>query len=342
VKYNSSGDFKWAVFDSFGVGGLNVVATDSFQIIVGGHTTDGYTLVKYNSAGERLWKCTRSTISSSYPIMKMSGAGDIYILGGWMSSKLALVKYTSAGLMAWTAIIDSINNTEHFRLDIDSLGNSYITATHYSWKSITMKVSPTGTILWKRFFIDENAFEYCPESIGQNQAGNVFVVGISRYTGQQKRIVLMYDSSGNLNGLFRTDLLLNDPLLYANNDDHLYLVSGKHIGVNLYDINVMRLRTKNNGNEKDPTVPDKFKLYPNYPNPFNADTFIRFDLPKPSKITLEILNLNGQKIQTLFNGSKKAGEYRIKWNASGLGSGIYYYTLKTEYSQETRKCLLIK
>ena len=64
----------------------------------------------------------------------------------------------------------------------------------------------------------------------------------------------------------------------------------------------------------DPALPDRNLLLSNYPNPFNPETIIKFSLKKDSKVLIEIYNLKGQKLITLVNEKKKAGNYNVKWD----------------------------
>jgi hypothetical protein len=90
-------------------------------------------------------------------------------------------------------------------------------------------------------------------------------------------------------------------------------------------------------------IPDKYSLYQNYPNPFNPTTNIRFALPKSSNITLKVYNINGQLIETLIkNEVVSAGTNEVKFNATSLASGIYFYTIETGSFKETKKMMLIK
>jgi hypothetical protein len=85
-----------------------------------------------------------------------------------------------------------------------------------------------------------------------------------------------------------------------------------------------------------------FALDQNYPNPFNPVTVISYDLPVDSWVTLRIYNLLGVEIATLVNEDKKPGRYEIKFDASTLSSGIYYYRLTAGQFIETRKLILIR
>lgn len=85
-----------------------------------------------------------------------------------------------------------------------------------------------------------------------------------------------------------------------------------------------------------------FQLLQNYPNPFNPNTTIEFEIPQREKVKIEIFNVLGQRIATLLNAEMESGRHRINFNASGLSSGVYFYTLRSGSFVETRKMLLIR
>lgn len=90
-------------------------------------------------------------------------------------------------------------------------------------------------------------------------------------------------------------------------------------------------------------LPEVFKVYDNFPNPFNPVTKIRFDLPKNSKIKINIYDLNGREISQPVNSNLKAGYYEVLWDASGLASGIYFCQLSVDNIQYTiKRMVLIK
>ncbi len=71
---------------------------------------------------------------------------------------------------------------------------------------------------------------------------------------------------------------------------------------------------------------ENYRLFQNYPNPFNPQTQIKFKVPQESRVKIIIYNSLGQKIKKLVDGNKSAGYYRVSFDASGLSSGIYFYT----------------
>ena len=67
-----------------------------------------------------------------------------------------------------------------------------------------------------------------------------------------------------------------------------------------------------------------FDLEPNYPNPFNPTTSIRYQIQQKGKVNLAIYNLRGELLETLVNNEQNAGAYSVQWNASRLSSGVYF------------------
>jgi len=95
---------------------------------------------------------------------------------------------------------------------------------------------------------------------------------------------------------------------------------------------------ESNSNE----IPNKFALEPNYPNPFNPVTKIKFDIPKQSVARIIIYDLLGREVTTLVNEQLKPGTYEIDWDGTGFASGVYFYSLVTDEFTETKRMVLIK
>ncbi|GMU96186.1 T9SS type A sorting domain-containing protein [Ignavibacterium album] len=92
----------------------------------------------------------------------------------------------------------------------------------------------------------------------------------------------------------------------------------------------------------DNSLPKEFKLSQNYPNPFNPSTTINYSLPVAGFVTLKVYNLLGEEVAVLVNEDKSAGNHTTIFNAAGLPSGIYLYSLSTGFNKETRKMILLK
>ena len=89
-------------------------------------------------------------------------------------------------------------------------------------------------------------------------------------------------------------------------------------------------------------LPNRISLLPNYPNPFNASTLIRYELPQSSQVKIEIYDLLGRKVTTLYDGEKQAGHHYVIWNTGDFSSGIYFYKLRAGEYSESRKMMLLK
>jgi len=95
-------------------------------------------------------------------------------------------------------------------------------------------------------------------------------------------------------------------------------------------------------------IPLKSALYPNYPNPFNPVTKIRFELSqtenrKQKSVTrLIIYDISGKEVQTLVNEVLSPGVYEVDFNGSEISSGIYFYKLTAGEFSETGKMILMK
>lgn len=95
------------------------------------------------------------------------------------------------------------------------------------------------------------------------------------------------------------------------------------------------------------SVPERFELKQNYPNPFNPSTNIEFSVVNSSThsnepVNISVYDVSGRLVRTLLNNELKAGNYKVSFDASGLASGVYYYTMKAGGFKETRKMIILK
>ena len=149
----------------------------------------------------------------------------------------------------------------------------------------------------------------------------------------------------------------NDGLLYISQQTHDYLAqhSVPHIynlvegaahewrvwKYGLYHFSQLIFNPTTTDITNDELVPI-CDMIQNYPNPFNLITNISYRLAKDGYVILKIYNLFGQEIATLENGYKPLGKYNIKFDASGLASGIYFYQIQVEDFSDMKKFILLK
>lgn len=95
------------------------------------------------------------------------------------------------------------------------------------------------------------------------------------------------------------------------------------------------------------SLPTEYTLLHNYPNPFNPQTFIEYQLPRAGKVRLVVFNLNGQVIRTLVDAPQQAGRFKSRWDGrddlgNGVASGVYLYQLQAGDFSQTKKMILLR
>ena len=94
-------------------------------------------------------------------------------------------------------------------------------------------------------------------------------------------------------------------------------------------------------------IPDDFELQPNYPNPFNPTTKIRYGVPRPAFVKIGVYNALGQLVSELVSAEKPAGYYDVDWDGRNLAgghapSGVYFYRIEAGRFTLTRSMVLQK
>lgn len=110
-------------------------------------------------------------------------------------------------------------------------------------------------------------------------------------------------------------------------------ISGYAVGEQGTIVKYSELVTLTDINPIGGAVPERFSLGQNYPNPFNPSTSIVYTLPEAARVTLEIVNVLGQKVSTLVDQPQNAGAFEVVWNGrdsagQAVASGVYFYRLE--------------
>jgi len=141
-------------------------------------------------------------------------------------------------------------------------------------------------------------------------------------------------------GSFVTDSIkfrVNPPFttaLTTVNDSTVALVNNTTFSI----INPTLVGTGNNVSE----LPKEFKLYENYPNPFNPTTTIKYDIANNSFVKLVVYDLSGKEIETLVSNNMQAGSYEATWSGSNYASGVYFARIEAGSYRHIIKMLMIK
>ncbi|MGB5846869.1 MAG: T9SS type A sorting domain-containing protein, partial [Ignavibacteriaceae bacterium] len=159
--------------------------------------------------------------------------------------------------------------------------------------------------------------------------GNIIVVGTD-----SNGVFVSYDFGQNWisasSGL--SDNVIKDIVLHP--DGHLLCGTEKE-GIFIADLNPSNITDINNTSKT-------FSLYQNYPNPFNPTTKIKYSVPKSEIVQIKVYDILGRELQTILNDFKQAGAYEIKFDATGLPSGVYFYQIKAGNFVETKKMVLLR
>ena len=94
--------------------------------------------------------------------------------------------------------------------------------------------------------------------------------------------------------------------------------------------------------EKLVNIPNEYAIGQNFPNPFNPQTVISYQLPENGHVTLKIYDVLGKEVATLVNEYKEAGYHDVEFSATNLSSGVYFYKLQAGNFVSTKKMLLAR
>jgi len=375
VKYNVSGELQWTAvrrtqFQYTGLHAIDIDVSRQGDVFISGVYNPGrpssaYLTVKYDQSGVEQWAVTHDTPNGNGPTSIAVDDSNNVIVAGTTD----VVKYDQNGNEQWvypgpaTAVV------------VDHSGSVFLTDE----AGPTTMLRETGSIVWSTNF-GGNAIVLDPqggafvrnyaggigkinnagvkvwgfetgESYGSDLAvdtdGNVYTAGLHFGSGFSQYQIRSYTSSGvkrwtkSLDGNGAT-AWYQFPLALSKDGESIHLGANESFGASsvLKTIKYRQVATSIRAIGGD--VPNEYSLGQNYPNPFNPSTTIEFSIPSTDLVTLKIYNLLGEEIATLVNEQKAPGAYRVEWNAGGLASGLYFYTLRANTFAQTRKLMLIK
>ena len=112
-------------------------------------------------------------------------------------------------------------------------------------------------------------------------------------------------------------------------------------------LTAVEIQRKTAVEDEKSSTPATFALDQNYPNPFNSGTVIHFELPEAGETELAVYNLVGQRVASLMDGSREAGQYTLRWDGrddrgQSVASGVYLYRLRAGDQVQTRKLLMLR
>ncbi len=353
------GGENWSKHKTSSITLKSVFFTDTLN----GWTVGGYgAILKTNDGGEN-WISQTSNTSADLK--------DVWFINnnvGWIVGRDGTILKTTDGGQLWE---EPYNVTGNFNsiFFIDSLtgwiGGNYCLKTvngGVSWFNISIPNNPRDI-----FFID-NYTGWAVCSYGSNTIIKTNDGGITwqeqYYTGSLYSIFFVNNNIGwasghknSMNFIIKTidggdswneQMIGPGAGLYTSLysicfiDDSTGWVAGDRSIYKTTDAGGGIINSINPGQELGPKFISKYILHQNYPNPFNSGTQIKFNLPKMGKVTIEVFNMLGQKIETILNKHISAGSHEIEFTAKDLPSGIYLYKIKANEFQEVKKMFYLK
>ncbi len=233
---------------------------------------------------------------------------------------------------------------------VDNADNVYVTGQSFNiagnnYDYATLKFNSALVQQWIQK--TTNSGNDVPHSIAVDAMGNVYVTGSSVGSGTgYDYLTIAYRNNGSLfwekreNGTASGNDYASG--VAVSDTDKVYVTgSANHSGTGIV-FYTLRYSSINAIEPISGNIPVKFSLEQNYPNPFNPSTSIRFDIPKSSNVRITVFDVLGREVGVLADEFLRAGEYRVKWDAGSVSSGIYFYSLRTDDFVQTKKMALTK
>jgi uncharacterized delta-60 repeat protein len=370
IKYDSSGVMKWVkrydgILGSTDENSFDLVLDHNDNIIVtgfspGNMTSADFLTIKYNQNGDTLWTSRYDGTGSGYDYATrviVDSLDNIYITGRSdginTQEDFATIKYDSNGVQQWVRRYDGSGQDDEPK-DIAVIKNGEVVVTGFSTGASTgrdflsIKYSSSGDTIWTRRFNGASGSGYDEaNSLTGDNDGNIYVTGYSEDNSFSSNFyTIAYDSGGNklwdeiYNGTGSGDD--NAKRVSLDKDGNIY-VAGTSLGDSTgLDFALIKYSLVTTGINDYKNIIQSFFLEQNYPNPFNPTTVISWQLPVRSHVSLKIYDILGREVTTLVDEVKPAGKYIMRFDASRLASGIYFYQLKAGGFINTKKMILLK
>ncbi|MGH1362542.1 MAG: FlgD immunoglobulin-like domain containing protein [Calditrichia bacterium] len=244
-------------------------------------------------------------------VVESSGENDVF-----------LAKYDASGFVQWVRQAGGRAEDRALSVAVDASGNSYV----------------TGGFKETVWFddIEHQSVGELDIFLARYDANGTLLTAVS--TGGERNDAatrLEIDGSGSLvmAGVFQAEADFGDTSLVSGGEFDVFI--GRLYGADITGILPAG------------RIEEDFRLAPNYPNPFNPSTTIRFSLEKAADVRLSIYSILGEEIAVLVQGAIEAGEHDAIWdglNAAGheVASGMYLYRLQTDRHSETQRMILLK
>lgn len=292
--------------------------------------------------------------NSNNPLYKDSPIGNL-ITDSYRNKTQTDLAITANGMISQKIYKGAINCADVFH----TVSYGFDTTTGLGFNLLKMKIRGTELVkglevglsqlgITDDYFLQASGllFKYNPN----NPVGSRVVISSIRVNGQQFNPAKKYSLTIN-EGLYGLLSMMQVQVEDIEPTGVPEFIALKDYITFLGNVNYKsegRIRQKSNsGDDNTGTLENlpivkEYKLFNNYPNPFNPVTTIKYQIPKDENITIRIYNSLGQEVEKISLGLVKAGVYTYQWNGSKYASGVYFYSLHAGDFVKTMKMLLVK
>ncbi|MBW7872455.1 MAG: DUF4082 domain-containing protein [Ignavibacteria bacterium] len=255
------------------------------------------------------------------------------------------LRYSVNPDMSGAIVIPGISETGYDLSNL-ALGTSYYWEVNSSDGVVTSAWSPTASfVTWSGSWVVVPR----PGSPAQGVYISSSAPTLTWYLPTAGNAVTGYsvqiaDNPNFINAVTKQTSETNLSILTASGQNTVYWrVSSMNANGDLSAYSSTSVFSNNSPNSvNDGEIPTQFELNQNYPNPFNPSTTISFSVPKESFVTIKIYDVTGTLVKTLVSENKVVGNYKVTFDASALGSGVYFYRLEAGDVAITKKMMLLK
>lgn len=351
-KTDANGNMEWEhVFgtESNGESASSIVDAGNHSFLISGNVNSKSYVFKIDDEGNVIWEQTYfpNQNSSTTSICQLSnntfaivGSFQMYPAGGWYPNLFTIDSIGNLGYQLTYALI----GTGGFSFITNTTDGGMVFGGEENGESVVYKLSATGVEEWNYHY--ESGYMTWAMAATETSDNNLVITDNSWDASLRKLDMTTGDTLWT-----RTSNLNNDNPRYTNmttTSDNGLIITGYTYN---YNHGLILVKTMQNGSmtdiENQKSIQKSISLNQNFPNPFNEQTELNFNLSKPESIELYITDLNNKRIKTLLKEPLAPGVYNYIWdgnNANGVAcpSGIYCAILKTKNGiTQTRKIIKI-
>ena len=378
IKYDGLGNEVWVALyigpNSGSDAASDIALDEDGNVYVTGSshqngTNRDYATVKYDFLGAQAWVARHNGAVNSddyATALGVDGNGNVYVtgytVGANINEDITTIKYTSSGEEAWVQNVNSDINSDDrgTHLAVDRRGNVVVSGSTYNMAGnmdfITIMYDRLGTEQWTSTHDGSGHTNDLLKSMTRDGTGAIYVTGRTvSDLGSFDYTTIKYDASGS--ELWSREYTgagysIDDPSDVVVDARGTVWVTGTTHYFYLGDYDWSHILTVQYLQPEypvsiAPVLPQAYSLEQNFPNPFNPQTTIQYQLPEAQDVFLVIYNIQGQQVVSLDGGYKMAGRYSLDWDARDyqgvlVSAGVYFCRLQTSEFSQTIKMIYLK